>query len=388
MKKAYYIDTFSTQHLHEMYNASSLKMFASMYDTIEYRTSRSSLEHVKHLLGGLPSNVHASTIPTIHAYSRDGKYSPRKAIFKQLFALIYNTYSICRAKKGTDIIINYNTAMSLPFVNWASRITGKRVLQVCHGEMADLATGHNPNFFARKGMEIFKDENFKIADNLYFAVLGESIKRNLKDYLSSQAYSKLLSFDHSAIFDRIPLVEHIKNDKLVIGVIGAMRESKGLDSLFSLANRLKDNPNVEIRIIGRKVGNLQRYLDAGIVFPNGVGDAFLTREEMYRHIRQLDYVLYLFPPDLYRFTASGSLFDAIDAKRPIIALKNDFFLGVFETCGEFGYLESTEDALYKQILILAEENRNVFGGKEFSMSYIKKQLLPESVAIRFSSQWK
>ena len=46
MKKLLYIDTYSTGHLHEMFDASSLRMFCDMYDEVRYYANKDSIDNV------------------------------------------------------------------------------------------------------------------------------------------------------------------------------------------------------------------------------------------------------------------------------------------------------------------------------------------------------
>lgn len=380
MKKAYYIDTFSTQYTHEMYNASSLRMFAAMYDHIEYRCSKSSLEHVKTLLGGLPENV---TVRTIFIINFWGRFAKLKRLIKQFLAIFYNPLFILTAPKKFDVIINYNTAPALPFVNWACKISKHRVLQVCHGEMADIAVKRHTSALFKWGLSLLTNPNKKIATNLFFAVLGNSIKGNLKGLLSPQVEKKLLSFEHSAIFDTIPLAPRISSSKLVIGVIGAVRPSKGLETFIELSEAFKGNDKIEFRMIG-KVPDRRIYEKSGIVIPLETANKYLSREEMYNQIRQLDYVLFLYPSELYKFTASGGVFDAVDCERPILGLMNDYFVEMFKACGDFGYLEPSLDDIKKRILWLVDNKESI----SWNLKNVKEKIQPEEVAKRLKKIWK
>ena len=381
MKNAYYIDTFSTQHLHEMYNASSLRMFASMYKSLEYRCSKSSLEHTKALLGSVPINVHSKIIPVVHSY---GKMARFKRFWKQIQAIFFNTYYILSIPKNYDVIINYNTAAALPFINWACKISKRRVLQVCHGEMQDVLKKRPTSILFKWGLSLFTNPNVKIADGLYFAVLGNTIRNNLLNLVTPQISCKLLSFEHTAIFDTVPLVEKETSRKLVIGVIGAMRPSKGLETFIALSKCFINNSNVEFRLIGKAFPNVDYFKNSGIIIPPGIGKSFLSRDKMYYHIRQLDYALFVFPDDVYKFTASGSVFDAIDCERPILGLANDYFKGLFNVCGDFGYLESDLEGLKKRILWLIDNKERV----SWNLKKVKTYFQPEFVAKCFENMWK
>ena len=351
-----------------------------MYDHIEYRCSKSSLEHVEKLLGVLPENVTVQTISLINSWGRFGKI---KRFLKQIQAVFYNTFFILKASKDFDVIINYNTAPALPFVNWACKISKRRVLQVCHGEMADIAINRPTSVLFKWGLSLLTNPNAKIATNLFFAVLGNSIKNNLKGLISLQAEQKFLSFEHSAIFDSIQFSLKKTSSKLIVGVIGAMRPSKGLENLIDLSKIFKDNNQIEFRIIGKVPLDSSIYEKSGITFPSKATDKYLSREEMYNHIRQLDYALFLFPSEVYKFTASGSVFDAINCERPILGLENDYFSEMFKVYGDFGYLESNLENLKKRLLWLVDNKENI----SWNLKKVKEYFQPENVAKRFEKVW-
>ena len=382
MKRLLYIDTFSSNHMHEMFDASSLKMFCSLYDVVEYRANRDSIVDVEHLLGGLPDNVKTKSINLVNIYKPIHKL---RRFVKQLQAVALDCWFIATAPKDTDVVINYMFALTLYPINFTARMTGRRVLVVCHSDMQVLQGPDNSvSWLFRKSINMFRRKDVKIADNLWFAVLGEAILANVKPLLSEQMKEKMLTFDHTAIFDRIPKKTHTASEKLVLGFVGGLRASKGGDVFLKLAEHFKDNPQVEFRIIGHTGGNRARLEAAGVVIPDGVGDFFISRELMYECICSLDYVLYCFPPQGYRFTASGTVFDAIDCERPILAIRNDYFSGMFKTCGDFGYLEDDYEHLVKRIEWLLETRPDV----TWDISHVKDYLRPESAAERFaSSKW-
>ena len=244
MKRVYYIDTFSTGYLHEMFDAAALVMFAAMYNHVEYRTSRSSFEHVKALLGYIPENVSVAFIPTIEAY-RGGKRL--KFLLKQLQAVVYNSYYILTVPKGNDLVFNFNTLAALPMMNRCAFHIQNKVLQICHGELLELAQPASRNLLLRRGLQVFRSD--RIAPELYFAVLGSSIYSHVAPFLSEACRSKLLQFEHPAIFPAKTLRHERYDGKLIFGTIGSMRESKGIAALLELAGMLKDNPQVVLLFV-------------------------------------------------------------------------------------------------------------------------------------------
>lgn len=382
MKKAYYIDTFSTDHLHEMYNASSLEMFCYMYDSIDYYARKDSICNVLTILGKKPTNVTIHYIPII---GHDGFFSKARRILKQFLAVIINVWCVCKANSNTDVIINYNTVISLYPLNWISRLTGRRVLIVCHGEMQDILEQRPVSFLFKQSIRFFKRNKTIIAKNLWFAVLGEGIRKNVLPLVSPQIKEKILSFDHTAIFvnPKLPTKRPLSK-KLVLGFIGDFRESKGSNLFLKISRLFKDNPNVEFRIIGNIHGKINLVVDNGATVINGSECDNLSRKDMYNQIRDIDYAVYLFPPEGYKYTASGSIFDAIDCEKPIIALYNDFISNMFAVYGAFGYLEDNLESIVTRINWLISNFKSV----EWNVNRVKNRISPSSAAREFSkSKW-
>lgn len=381
MKKLLYIDTYSTGHLHEMFDASSLRMFCDMYDEVRYYANKDSIDNVEHLLGELPKNVKVSIINVVNIFKPIGKL---RRFLKQIQSTLLCCWYIATTSKDADIVINYMTAIALYPINWVARITNRRVLVVCHSDIQEVL-GHNKvSFLFKKSIHMFDNANVKIAKNLCFAVLSDAILDNVLPLMSTQVKEKMLAFDHTAIFDRIPKKSHVTSSKLILGYVGGLSPKKGGDVFLKIAKHYKYNSQIEFRIIGNTSGQRDKLNKAGVIIPDGVGDFFISRELMYDNICDLDYVLYCFPPEGYKYTASGTVFDAIDCERPILAIRNDYFSGLFKVCGDFGYLEDDYDKLVNRIdrLILNRDNGN------WNMKKVKEYLRPESAAKRFSkSKW-
>ena len=381
MTKAYYIDTFSTGHLHEMFNASSLLMFASMYEHVEYRASRSSYEHVQQLLSKLPDNVSFRPLHVIDAYKGWKRF---RFFYKQIQAIVHNVLFILFTPKGNDILFNYNTLAALPAMNRVARCSNNRILQICHGEMAELEKPYSKNRLLRRGVLLLQHGK-NIADNMYFAVLGKAIYTNVFPLVGQDIQKRLLYFEHSAVFSEKNEKLPKKDSQLIIGTIGAMRESKGESVLVKLAQKLKGYPNLEIRCLGKCALPKETISETGINIPKSIYDKYLTREEMYEQIKQLDYALFLFPADLYKYTASGSVFDAIVCQTPILALTNDYFKGLFASYGDFGYLEDDIEHLAQRIQWLVNQREH---GTIWEMKPLCESISPDAVAEQFSKQWE
>ena len=258
-----------------------------------------------------------------------------------------------------------------------------RILQICHGELLELYTGASKHFFLRRGLQLLRSDDC-IAKNIFFAVLGKAIYRNVFPLVGKDMQERMLSFEHSTIFPLEKCLPKHRTDKLIIGTIGGLREDKGLSVLKQLAKRVKHMPNVELRSIGRIALSETELNEMGIVVPEQVHRRYLTRDELYEQIRQLDYALFLFQPEVYRFTASGSVFDAIVCETPILSLSNDYFRGLFDSYGDFGYLENDLDSMAQRIGWLAEHGEIKH---QWDMRNLRTNICPRAVAEQFAKQW-
>ena len=380
MRKAFYIDSYCSEHFHEMFNASSLQMFSFLYDEIDYYGQKESLHNIKLLLKEMPDNVR------VHSHCvLNNKSSRMRNVIKKIWSALLNLYYIIRAPHQTDVIINYNTVIALYPINWLVRLLKKRVLIVCHSEMQDILELRPTSFLFKKSIRFFKRGNVKVAKTLWFSVLGEAIRKNVLAIVSPQIAEKLLSFDHTAVFNYNDSIQNVQDKKtLKLGYIGGFRDSKGAKMFMELSKFFQDDNKIEFRFIGNVQGNQKKLESSGVVLPQGIGSFFIQREDMYRHIKQLDYVLFCFPPDGYKFTASGSLFDAIDNEIPILSLRNDFFEGMFHEYGNFGYLEDDVEGLKRRILWLKQHKNE----SKWDVRSVKEKVSPESAAQRFSkSKW-
>jgi hypothetical protein len=82
---------------------------------------------------------------------------------------------------------------------------------------------------------------------------------------------------------------------------------------------------------------------------------------------------------MYKYLASGAVFDAINAEKPIIALRNDYFEYLFSKFGAFGYLADSIDDM-------ADIIRGLLSGKKletFAFGEIKERLSPPAISCQF-----
>jgi len=160
--------------------------------------------------------------------------------------------------------------------------------------------------------------------NLY--VLGEGIRSRLtRRFPEAPQLQQVRVIEHPYIFaenapHRAPL-----DGKLRVGFVGAGRIVKGIGSFFRLADSLSDrigSAQLEFVVIGG-IERSYPYDSHGPVrvladTPGGLG-----RRELRAAIASLDCAVFLVETD-YMFTASGSVFDVLDAGVAVLSLENRY----------------------------------------------------------------
>lgn len=147
----------------------------------------------------------------------------------------------------------------------------------------------------------------------------------------------------------------------VIGFVGVGSYNKGIDVFARMAERF-DGMGCRFMLAGfvPDPAMERRLRTAGVESVSGapIGAA------SYRHgIEEMDYVCFLYRPRPYRFVASAAIFDALNARKPVIVLANDFFDPLFEEHGRIGYRCATEVELAERVEMIARgECRAEYGG--------------------------
>lgn len=381
VNKVKYIDSYSYETLHEQYNAAFLATVCYVFNNVEYIVGKSSFKHTSKLLNKCKDlNYSLKFIWVV------GGKSKMVLLFRMFFGAIQNIRFLIFSKKDDLIIFNFNNFIFLYFANILTKLLNRKVVIVCHSEMAFVSINSvhkNPiyNFRTNVIRYIFNNEKVILSEKLIFCVLGDSIYDNLKKYININKIANFISVDHPYIFsnrDSILKKSNIPSNKIKIGVIGTMAQEKGADILISIAQKLNllENKFISIEIIGKIICDTSQFENVGIILPPDKGKSFLDRDKFNELVDNLDYILYLYPVNSYRFTASGSIMDAINFNKPILSFKNDFFQYIFTKYGNLGYLVENETSMVNLINNLIEPNNQ---HQHFNFSSIKMALSPHEL---------
>ena len=376
-----YIDSNSHKTFHDQYNASFLATCCYAFDNVEYIVGKSSYKNTKKLLDNLTG--FKFKLKYIWVLGGDNRIA---LLFRTILGALQNIRFLVFSSKADLLIYNCNNFIFLYFANVLTKLFDREVIIVCHSELAFIEMDcfhHNLVYNYRTNIlrYIYKNTRVKIAEKLRFCVMGESILLNLEKHINQEKMNHFFSVDHPYIF-----VNNIKStqkkleacSRIKIGVIGTMALEKGADILISIAKNLnlKDRKDISLEIIGKILCDTKQFEEFGIILPPNNGKEPLHRALFNKMVEELDFILYLYPVNSYKFTASGSLLDAINFEKPILSFKNDYFCYFFEKHGNFGYLLENEKQMVEQIKNLANNNPKDLK-KTFNI--IKKKLSPNTI---------
>ena len=352
--KLIYVDNSTIGSVHELFNATSLKMFSEIYDEVIYYTSRSVKKNTFRIIQNKTINVRYKFLPIIHWDDKGGYF------LSSFFSMLTSCYVIFKSSKKDIIFFNYTVLWAFPAINILTKILNRKIILMFHGELEYLYKPFPLNSVSKKALEKLKSEKFTPPKGMYFCVLGESIKRNIATYVSTKVNKKIISFEHSLINTEQIKLNKVNDGIIRIGCIGELRKEKGiLENILKISNLLKLKQNIKLLCIGRVYYDKNILTQEGIEIVSDSDTRSLTRTEMDNAISKLDYILFVNPEDSYKLRASGALYDAIDNEKPILSLKNDYFNEIFTQNKDIGHLFENEKELVKFINNIDYSNLNL-----------------------------
>jgi hypothetical protein len=274
-------------------------------------------------------------------------------------------------------------------INTLNKIQRKNIIILCHGEFEVFNQSTNEKFsffwqfYTKRVERFFSNNKEKIANNVYFFVLGDNIKHNLKNHTPNSIFRRCCSIDQTYIFSHCKQKENTNNQAFFFGMVGQVRKGKSVSDYLSLARIFLSEINegkAAFSIIGSVKTNREEIQAAKIEIPANSGS--LSRTEYNQKISTLDYVLFFYDKDMYKFTASGPLIDALNFQKPVISLRNEYFEYMFDKYGEFGILV---DSVEEMAIVI----KNIITGKikpNYPFDKIKKALSPEQIGLQFKTE--
>ena len=235
---------------------------------------------------------------------------------------------------------------------------------VVHGILETLLEKRNS--FPRKAMNatkfweyvaerLFQFKRTFLSDNhnINYIVLSPVIRQRLIS-LYPEVQPVVAALHHPYLFEKAELFTPFNDRSVRFGTIGSLFESKGLRAQERLINDLlppnESKGKFEIIIIG-EVDFSRRYPSNIRIAASG---RRLSREDISRLAREVDYFLFLYPSDSYQLMASGAYFDTLSYAKPVIALRNSFISYYFSLMGNVGFIFDTYEELLAKVLEIVD----------------------------------
>ena len=94
--------------------------------------------------------------------------------------------------------------------------------------------------------------------------------------------------------------------------------------------------SIDIYHIGKISDNDSQLKNAGLKIVKRDSNNELSRDKYEAWIKKMNFILFLYPTDNYKLTASGAVFESFSMGIPVIALHNDYFDYLSSKIGDFG----------------------------------------------------
>lgn len=368
-----YISSFATETLHSMINRALLEMLCELYP------------------GSVDCHASGSTMPALtegledKLAGRKKLYVPRgsrkiNSLLRFAWSAFHNIRLLLKSRRDDLLFFNLNNVFALKTIDLINRRLQRRIIICCHGELEYLlnADKHRQTYkklMARLTRNYFSRSNKHPAVGIRFLVFGDIILRNIKPLISQQLADRFSSIDHPLIPEH---VIHANNphDTINIGTVGIMNGYKGAAHMPKLASLLTNKVRIQLHVVGHMQCDTEPFVKAGIMIPD-YPHRPLDENEFRRRVDNLDYILLLYPSDTYRLIASGAILDCIRFRKPVLALRTEYFNYLFKKYGSFGYLADSIEELALKINTLSESEKEQYHFSDIASSLSPHKLAPQ-----------
>lgn len=298
-KKTIVIEACCLNSEHSLFNSGLIKEL-SKQSLVKLIATSKHIDAVKNKLGDL------------YFESRAVDSFPRNSFFSCLFGLI----SLLKQDNDTSYIfssVNTFHVSALTIINFFLK---RDIIIIPH---AILENSQKKTRFLDK---LFFFRRFHFWFWLYqksslnkFILLSDSISYQYDKH--KDLGTKYFILEHPYIYEDSFVLKTSPTGPIKIALVGICNPDKGADWLVRELNKVNSN-GFEFYFLGAdKVGIPSEKITKPF-------DGFVPQAEYESILKSMDYFIFPFPEGSYKLRASGSLFDAISLRKPIITSKNDF----------------------------------------------------------------
>ena len=267
-----------------------------------------------------------------------------------------------------------------------------RVAAVLHGNAAEIAGWRARNPLVR--LTQLREAIRRAPRDTRFIVLESAIRQALIE-AAPELSGRLHVIPHP-----LPLAEaHLpppdgattdrdKSARLKIAFVGAAHAKKGFAAFLTLAEKLtaQHSDAFEFHAIGWLPPE-SASLDMTCLSRQPTSRK-IGRAEFVAALSGVDYVCMPYDPSLYRYSASGTLIDAIACGKPLIGLKSPMLEDLWRGFGDIGELAETMDDLCARTAALAvRPDPNRYRRQIEALATIAVSRSPKSLAGRWRGLW-
>lgn len=229
-----------------------------------------------------------------------------------------------------------------------------------------------------------------IKKNTTLLFYGKTIENKIK-----QVYKKIktISIDHPYNYD----VSFTQKDTpkagqpLLFAHIGTALMNKNSHMIYKLAKLQEKNiigGYIKFVQVGNVSSEVKKYSNNLVEMVNKQG--FMDFGVYEDNLMSVDYFVYFFKNNsYYDLCPSGTFFDAIRYKKPIISLRNPFFEYYFNKLGKIGYLFDSVETMSQKINEILTDRQEYFeiiknienSQKQLSLDFIGNDLLKKINSI-------
>ena len=250
--KVYFVNHKLRGNSHEIIDVSLIVILADIFSTVEIYLSSSRTTILRNICHKYLTNRRRNDLESKLNWHKS-KLNLQSLFWMDLFVAIKDAYLMLRGERDALYVFSYgNNRFSLFFVNFVSRITGRKVLICSHNEL-DVLLKDNYSILSNWHYLInrfYRKSNF--SENLKILVLGDFIIDNLKKILPEERIRHFISIDHPYFQTEenrnSNFLPKENKDVINIGLVGSVELGSSMNNLLEFSTLIKGS-NVYLNII-------------------------------------------------------------------------------------------------------------------------------------------
>lgn len=361
----YILEAFVEDYLHVLANVNIIKIFKNIHpeQPIFFSSPKKHNDNVRKYFTHAPSNIRFDpfenlTVDTGNIFKRTWLILSR--FFRDIRVLL-TTFR--RAKANDIIVITHIYFTSLVLIKIIKKFYPRKATYlVIHGDVEYVfyPKGMQQTLvgFFHKLMFKFSCKNFHY---IFLTPISKQILVSAKLIKENEGFA--IELPTFATEDLVQIQNTRSQSEIIkIGHIGSAGTRKNVHYMFKVAQELEHlikNGLIQLINVGVLEGTIKPFLSPLVIdYVDGKINKPLSREQYDVQISRLDYAVFFYGQTDFILRSSAAFFDAIFFEKPMIVLKNPFFIEVFDRAGAIGYICEDLDDMVSLITDLIKSKAN------------------------------